>query len=115
DGAPLGRFATPLSPLQQVGFRGGDRMAVVDDVVIRKRGDAAALQPVASVYETFDAPSPWRRGLACVLGVVLANAAVLVFLLSRAGARPRATLLGATLANGTLAVMAATLLAFILM
>jgi lysophospholipase L1-like esterase len=112
DGASLGRYPMTMAMPQQVGFRGGDRVVVVDDVVFRTRGTGGTVAPVATVYESFEPPSRAGVTAAALGGVLLLNAVVLAW---RAGRRPdgvRETLLAATVANGTLAVIAAGVLVF---
>ncbi len=114
DGAVLGRFPIQMSVPQQVGFRGGGRMAIVDDIAIRKRGDRSALAPDATVYETFAPPSPLPAFLAVLSAGLLVNAAVLWTVLPRRE-RPREVVLGAVMANLTLCVIAGGVLGLVML
>jgi lysophospholipase L1-like esterase len=112
DGRRLGPWPAAVTVPHQVGFRGGGRMAVVDDVVIRTRG-ADPLAPTASVYASFDADGDRRLLPGLLILVLLANAVPLGVGWQRGPEAFRHGLLGSIVANATLTVLAAGLLAFL--
>lgn len=105
DGAPAG--AAPPLPTrpQQVGFRGGARNVVVSDVVIRRRGGGGDVSPEATLYESFRPRPRWDLAAGVALAVLVANGAWIAGRARRGGAA-REALLGATVANLTLATLA---------
>jgi lysophospholipase L1-like esterase len=98
----------------RVGFRGGGRIALVDDVVIKERGAPGDLKPRSAIYESFDdAEAFWPAAglaIALVLGV---NALWRRRLLRRDPSRAAEVALGGVVANGVLCVLAGVLLAFL--
>jgi lysophospholipase L1-like esterase len=82
DGEELGSFSVDLTEKRQIGFRGGLRKALVDNVVIRQHSSNP------TVYESFSNRKHISRiTILSVLLVFVLNAAVFLFL--RATARPR--------------------------
>ncbi len=113
DGAALGQFPVRLAEWQQVGFRGGGRPAIVDDIVIQARGSGSVLQPAASIYESFDSAGTWPAAIVWVALVLLANIVYLVARLARPAVNVREALLSVIVANGALSVMAASVVLFL--
>lgn len=108
EGKPAGRVRTAVPREQVVGFRGGRRTALVDNIAFRQEtGDP--LRPASTVHESFG-PADFRRvgGLA-VLALLLLNG--LALRLGRRGARKKLAL-ATLLANGVGAVLASLLLAY---
>jgi lysophospholipase L1-like esterase len=108
DGKPVGEFQAPLPTPQLVGFRGGRRVALVENVVFREQtGDG--LRPASDVHESFGATDQLRVSAATVLALLCLNGAAF-WLLRRRDARRAA--FATLLANGVGAVLVALVLAY---
>jgi len=105
DGREVGRFELPLPQEQTFGFRGGRRIALVRDPVIRQRG-ADPLQPGYSLRESFGAAGAARLAAWSLLAIAALNTAGLVAVRRLVPARAwRPLLLGTIVANGVTTVL----------
>lgn len=113
DGREAGRFPAALARGQVFGFRGGRRISLVRDVVVRTRG-ADPLRPAFTRHESFlGLGEPGRAALA-FLAVAAANGwAYLVARRIRPGRRPRALALGTILTNGVGTALALLFLGYL--
>jgi lysophospholipase L1-like esterase len=112
DGREAGRFRLPLTREQVFGFRGGRRISLVRDVVVRPEG-ADPLRPGFTRHESLLGLGAWGRAALAFLAVVAANGWAYRVARRVWPARPaRSLALGTILTNGVGTALALLLLAY---